>query len=293
MRLERETMLNIYKIYKYFVILCVICAIVQSCNIINPKEQVPTYIHIDSFQFEGAATHEISAIVVYYNNNPVGSFDLPATFPIIATGTGSLLITPAINSNGQNDRLTQYPFYTQDTSTFTAQPGKVINYTPKTTYVASAKFYTISDFEYGQIKLTKAAGDVAITDVTDPSLIFQGNGTGSIYLAAVGDSSVDSSNTPFNITPGAAFIEFDYRTEIPFDLALQSNLGALYNSGANYIAGVNPVNPTTKWRKFYLDLTGVVNQTPGDNYTFFMNAYLADSQTHGRLLIDNIKLVTF
>jgi hypothetical protein len=284
-------MLNIYKITKYIAVTFCLGAIIQSCNIINPKEPIPTYIHIDSVQFDGAGTHEITSIVVYYNNNPVGSFDLPATFPIVATGTGSLLIAPGVNSNGQSDRMTQYPFYTQDTSSFVAQPGKIINYTPRTTFVSSAKFHKISDFEYGQIGFSKSAGNVGITEATDPASIFEGNGTGSINLTAVGDSSVDSSNGPFAITNGAAFIEFDYKNTCPFALAMQAYLPGSYTVDPYYIVGVVPSQGV--WRKFYLNVTGYTSTYPATAYYLYLNAFLSDGMTSGRLLIDNVKLVTF
>lgn len=283
-------MLHIYKTYKALIFIFIAVTVVQSCNIINPKEKVPTYIHIDSFQFTGHGSHEITAAVVYYNNNPVGTFDLPATFPVQATDSGQLLVTPCINSNGQNDRLVQYPFYRQDTFTFTAQPGKIINCTPKTDYVSAAKFTVICDFEYGKNNFSKAGGNVYLLDVTDPSLIFEGNGTGSVLLTAAGDSSVDSSQI-FPVSLGEAFIEFDYKTEVPFALGMLPQYSSIDVGTQTYIAGVNPSNGL--WRKFYLNITGYLSDHPAPNYNFFIKTSLPAGQGPSRLLIDNIKLVTF
>src|SRR5690348_12276879 len=63
----------------------------QNCNTINPRETTPTYIHIDSFRTKPGFSHKITAVWVYYNNSPVGVFDLPATIPVMASGTGKLL----------------------------------------------------------------------------------------------------------------------------------------------------------------------------------------------------------
>ncbi len=283
-------MLHIYKTCKWFIFLLFVVAVVQSCNIINPKEQVPTYIHIDSFQFAGKGSHEITSVVVYYNNNPVGSFDLPVTFPVMATGSGKLLCTPAVNSNGQNDRTVQYPFYLQDTFTFSAKPGEIVNHNPITSYVPSTQFQTISDFEYGQINISKSGGNIPMTDVSDPSLVFDGNGTGSIYLGAVGDSSVDSSNKTFIIPATESFVEFDYKTDIPFAVGFLDNYSSLYVGSPYYIAGINP---STTWRKFYLNVTGYRSTHPAVSFNFILRTSLLPDQTSGRLLIDNIKLVTF
>ena len=262
----------------------------HSCNIINPTEKIPTYLHVDSFQFVGAASHEISTVIAYYNNSPIGTFDLPATIPILAEGNGNVQLFPGIVSNGQNDRMLTYIFYKPDVYALTAQPGTVVNYIPKTRYDSAVKFYTISDFEFGQIKMSKAAGNVSITAVTDPALVFDGSGTGSILLTAAGDSSVDSSNIAFPIKNGAAFIEFDYKTQIPFAVGIQAELAGLYTVDPYYLAGLNP---TDKWRKFYLNVSGYITQYNATAYRFYLRTSLPANLTNGRLLIDNIKLVTF
>ena len=109
-----------------------------SCNT-NLNKQAPTYIHIDSFKFVAnpaikslTLSHQINIAWVYYNNNPVGVFDLPAIIPVLANGTGVLSVVPAIIIDGQNNLTGQYPFYQTDTFTFTSQPGKIIsNYVRK------------------------------------------------------------------------------------------------------------------------------------------------------------------
>ena len=265
--------------------------VLWGCNAINPKEKIPTYVHIDSFIFEGNTSHEIKHIWVYYNNNPVGAFDLPATIPIITSGaTGSLEIAPGISINGRNERPLTYPFYKIDVSTLNEQPGKIVYYTPKTKYFDSVKFRTISEFEAGITKFSRWGGTTNIIGVTADSLTYEGTGSGAVFLVSAADSSIDSTTTPFVIKPGAAFIEFDYNTTVPFILGIQANLGSLYSSNINYLAGVLP---NTGWKKFYLNLSGFVNQYPADNYHLYIKTSMPAGQTNGRMLIDNVKLVTF
>ena len=72
----------------YIAFLLVLVWLGPGCNIINPHEQTPTYIHVDSFVFQYnsavpfTTSHDIRTVWAYYNNNPVGTFDLPATFPV-------------------------------------------------------------------------------------------------------------------------------------------------------------------------------------------------------------------
>jgi hypothetical protein len=269
----------------------------QSCNIINPKETVPTYIRVDSFLFQNSPaiteisySHYINNVWVYYNNIAIGAFDLPATFPIMATGTGKLQLVPGITENGRNDLVIVYPFYVTDTSSFAAQPGKIINYTPKTTFYSSIQRTVISDFNFGLTKFAKKAGNINMINVTTPGLVFEGGGSGGIYLNAVGDSSEDSTNITYTIPTENAFIEFNYKTEVPFYVGLQANLSNLIYATPYYLAGISP---NDHWQKFYLNVSDFAKKYQGTTYSFYIKAVLGPGQTSGKLLIDNIQLISF
>ena len=294
-------MLRIYTrlVQLTFIYFC--CLFLQGCNVINPKEQVPTYIHIDTFKFDVnplktdiTTSHQITQVWAYYNNNPIGQFDLPATFPIMTggdTGTGQLELAPAIIVDGLNNLLGVYPFYQYDTFTFAIQPGKIINHLPHTSYFSNIKVVKISDFE-GPVNFSKWAGNIPMVRVTDASMVFEGYGSGSITLNAVGDSSIDSSTvTPFAIPKGAAaFIEINYKSDVIFYLGLQANLSTVISSTPYFLAGISP---SDHWQKFYLNVAEFAGQYQGDSYTLYIKAVLSAGQTHGRLLLDNIQLITF
>lgn len=304
-------MLNIFtRLKTLFLFIC--CALFwQGCNIINPHEPTPTYIHIDSFAFEQntnitvlrpdgtpssylpTLSHQITSAWVYYNGSRIGIFDLPATFPVIATGSGQLWVVPAVAIDGRNNNVSVYPFYAPDTSTLIAQPGKVVNYTPKTKFYSGVTVTTIDYFK-GKVSFDLARGNRYMKYVTDDSLVFEGDGvtdgSGEIQLLAVGDSSVDSSSHFFPINDGVAVIEFNYKSTVPFYVGLQANLSATISSSPYYLTGINP---SAEWQKFYLIVNGFTAQAQANSYNFYIKAVLADGQTSGRLLIDNIQLVTF
>jgi hypothetical protein len=261
------------------------------CNIVNPTEKIPTYIHVDSFKLKDSPINNITAVWVYYNGAPVGIFDLPATFPVMAEGTGTLQLAPGIASDGQNSQMEPYPFYTFDTMALVAQPGHTINHIPTTTYYSAVKMDTISAFTAGHTNFSKWAGNVAIKAVNADSLVFENGWSGAIFLNAVGDSSVDSSNNTFAIPPGqSAYIEFAYKTSIPFYLGLQAHAGIL-QTNPRFLVGVKPDN--SKWQKFYFKVQPYASEYQATSYTLYIKAVLQPGQTSGRLLLDNIKLVTF
>ena len=295
-------MQKIYSRLIQLIFIYIFGAFLQGCNIINPSEKIPTYIHVDSFKFNRnvyfpsdiTTSHQITTVWAYYNNSPIGSFDLPATIPVLtdsATGTAELELAPGIAVDGLNNMLAVYPFYQIDASTFTVQPGKIINYTPQTTFYDNAKITVISNFE-GPVNFSLQAGNIPMVRVTDPSMVFEGSGSGSITLHAVGDSSIDSSTVaPFAIpSTGSAFIEFNYKSEIPFYVGLQANLSSVVQSTPYFLSGINP---SDHWQKFYLSIADFGAQFKGTSYTLYFKANLGAGQTSGQLLLDNIQLITY
>ena len=293
------------QIYKQLILLAfiLVCGLFgMGCNTINPKEQTPTYIHIDSFHFKAnplfhvTASHQITTVWAYYNNNPVGVFDLPCTFPILTTPgdtMGKLELSAGVAVNGLNNSLSGYPFYAFDTSDFKVQAGKIINYTPTTEFFNNLSITTISNFEglthFGLVAYT--GGNIPMTVVNDDSLLFEGSGTGSILLSSPGDSSIDSTSKSFTIPFNKiAFIEFDYKCSVPFYVGMQSNQGSLISSTPYYLTGVNA---SDHWQKFYLNVGNFVSSFQGTDYNLYIKTSLPDGYTRGRVLIDNIQLVTF
>ena len=270
------------------------CGLVwQSCKVINPKEQIPTYVHIDSFLFDDCLagvtrSSKITSVAVYNNNKPIGFFDLPATVPIQANATSELELAPAISINGMSSLTSVYPFYRFVTSTLIAEPGKIVNRVPHTCFFKDTKVAYISRFD-GAPGFARYSGNRDILTVSDPTLIFEG-GTGSIMLTAIGDSSEDSTIKGFAIPAGAAFIEFNYKSEVPFYVGLAAKLGTYVTAEPYYLAGIKP---SDHWQKFYMNVADFNAQYKGTSYNFFIKAVLDEGQKSGRLLIDNVQLVTF
>jgi hypothetical protein len=283
-----------------FILVClaVVSVWMMRCNVINPKENVPTYVHVDSFKVNGGITHNITAVWAYLNNTPIGVFDLPATIPVPVTATGLLQLSPGIPVDGQNSLMANYPFYTLDTLTLHPQPGKTINYTPQTGYFSSVNAATIAIFDLGTTGFSLIAGNRPVGTIPNTDLISQGQYedylgpySGVINLSAPGDSSLDSSNTAFTIPAGVpAFVEFDYNTTVPFAVGLSAEIAGLISTGPYFLGGVSP---NTGWKKYYMNAQAFATQYQGGTFHFVIKTVLPSGQASGRVLIDNIKLITF
>jgi len=269
-----------------------------SCNLTRSAQPEPTYIHIDSFSFSpssvsGVTTHEITSVWAYYNNNPIGTFDLPATIPVIANGSGVLELSPGITIDGLNALTGAYPFYQIDTFSFTAQPGKIINHEAHTQFYDDVVIKTIADFTISnEFYLWKQGGQVPITRPLVDSETEGGNNgqLGSIYITAAGDSSVDSSALAFPIPSGSAFIELDYTCDMSFSIGLQANIVGGISASPFYFVGVFP---SGQWQKMYVNVADFAAQYKAESYNLYIKAVLPPGQAAGRVLLDNIQLVAY
>lgn len=273
---------------------------VAGCNMINPVEPVPTYIKIDSFHFvqndpseEGAISQNITSVWIYYNNNPVGAFDLPCNVPVITEGdAGSISVAPGISLNGLIDLQPIYPFYGFDTTTLITNPGKIREYTPIAKYIDAAKFPYKEDFEIGnsfQLFNPDATGQMPITRTARPEYVLNGGGAGLIELDENLAYSENISNTGFSIPLGEAYIEINYKSNVAFEVGMYNTL----ETGIDAYQYIFGVKASDTWKKIYIELGTYTGSYTGKDYKVMIKAGLSEWQTSGYVTIDNIKVVTF
>lgn len=268
------------------------------CDIINPQEKVPTYLHIDSFNFvstdparHGSISNKITSVWVYYDNVQVGVFDLPANVPVIAEGTRVVQLRAGISYNGMNNYQIRYPFYTFDSMSVTADPGKVKNVSPKTQYSNSVKFEWKEDFETGNSFRKVDDGletDTSIVRTTDGGRVFEGAAAGFIYVDDQHANSQNISNNSFPYASGDVFLELNYKCNIPFEVGLQTTISGgiiVYD----YFGGINAKE---EWNKIYINLAQFMSENKGNEYRIMIKANKG-SKTNGYVLLDNLKVVSF
>ena len=102
--------------------LCALCCALffamafVSCNKFGSQE-VPSYIHIDSitvscdYAVYGAPTSNLTDAWVYVDDQIIGCFELPATFPVLERGKHKVTIRGGISIGGIGASRASYPFY--------------------------------------------------------------------------------------------------------------------------------------------------------------------------------------
>jgi hypothetical protein len=284
---------------KYSFLLFVIGAGIygSGCNTINPEEKTPTYIHIDTMNFvntsatkEGSTSQNITSAWVYFNNNPVGVFELPATVPVIADAPGQITISPGVAYSGLG-YASLYPFFTSDTLTLTPAPGKIMNTKPTIRYVDAAVFNFKEDFETGNsfIKTNiDNTADTSLVRTNAPGTVFEGGGSGVIYVDANHPTSENISNDDFPIKTGQAYIELNYKCNTSFQVGLQtSKQGTIFYE---YLGGLRAKD---SWNKVYIGISEFTGTYQGATYRIMIKTGLDEGVSNGYVLIDNIKVISY
>lgn len=100
-----------------FLVLAVFAVAFSSCKKFEGSQTVPAYIHIDTITVNcdyfvyGANTSKVTDAWVYVDDDAIGCFELPATFPILKHGPHKVSVYGGIKSNGIAAIRAPYPFY--------------------------------------------------------------------------------------------------------------------------------------------------------------------------------------
>ena len=278
----------------YFYFFAISCAALSSCSIFDTKEQIPSYIHIDKITFvpgsdtsyigEGTTSTKITDAWVYVDEQLVGTYELPATFPVQYSGVHSVRVLGGIKQNGISATRVKYPFYNSNLYSVDLTPKQTSTISPSVSYFSGITFNMIEDFEFSSYVLTDTMGDARLRVVTGTQAWGGGK---SIYAQLAGDTitlQARSSNTYSLYNDGhAKFLELNYRCNHPFVF------GLIYAGGTYPIVGLNA---SPNWNKVYLNLTDQITSSIPSNYGFYfaMQKLLTD-QVVPEIYLDNIKLI--
>lgn len=285
-----------------FALLSLLC----SCEIINPDEQTPAYITIESIQLTqnpnvdaGSLSSDISDAWILIDDNNIGVYELPAKIPVLEEGIHKLTIGPGIVFNGQEQNRELYLFYEGYTDAeFEFIAGEIIEVNPIVRYRSASddfEYVLIDDFEGFTTNMQPtAASETGITKTTESAYVFEGNGSGLIMVEAT-DTFVEIRTTQSFALPNLGkiiYLEFDYYSD--FHLTVGVNIKR--TGKQNQVADLLTLKPITdnKWKKQYLQFTSIISnaQDPESEFFYFrLNRSLSPEQVDGRIILDNLKII--
>ncbi|MEZ4984834.1 MAG: hypothetical protein R2795_07325 [Saprospiraceae bacterium] len=99
----------------HFALLLVMSVSWWQCDFINPEEGIPSYLFIEEFTLttgpaQGSNSHKITEAWVFVDDIFLGVYDLPATVPVLETGSHTVRVEAGIRDNGLGDFPNIYPF---------------------------------------------------------------------------------------------------------------------------------------------------------------------------------------
>jgi hypothetical protein len=274
-----------------------------SCNKFEGDQTIPAYIHIDTIVLStdyfthGAATSNITDAWIYIDNNIVGAYELPATFPVLEKGKHKITVRPGIKLNGISSTRVWYPFYSNfEIADFELIEDSVRTIHPTTTYTSTTFITWMEDFEGADISLTRGSSSdtmISKTPANDP------NAWQSPYSAHSGVVHLDEEHQSFDLysfdkfadLPGLGayvMLEIDYKCTQPFMVGM---LAVATGSSATDYPLIN-VAPTDKWKKIYINLSPTVSENINnvDYFQVYFSGALGNDPT-ATFYFDNIKLI--
>jgi hypothetical protein len=283
-----------------------ICLLFAGCNTINPAEQIPAYIRIPSpYGFscnrlsQGTANQRITDAWVYLDEQLVGVFELPATFPVLATGNHNVRIAPGIKQNGITATRVSYPFFTDTTFSVTLSPNQTTELKPLARYSRISQFKWLEDFESNDFTLERSGQSQVDPQISNlPTEPAEGLFCGKILLPPGSMRFECVSKQAYDLPKGGAFVylELEYRINHPMVVGIYAYSGS---SSAQFpVINLNPTvdsNGNLIWKKTYIYLTPEVSpNVAATNFRVFFGAQknLVDESMQGVFYLDNIKVIS-
>jgi hypothetical protein len=278
----------------------------SACELINPDEQIPSYVQIDSvnvttvFTTQGTAKHNIFDAWVVHNGLVVATVPIPCTVPVLQDKGNIVSILPGIKESGTSTNRSIYPFFEAvDLEIDFNGDGAVYSFNENDIvfeYKDNVKFLWLEDFESETVSLQEINQDSApFSRTKNPSKVFEGEGSFEVKLSQTDTiMSVQGFNyfygTDFNIG-SPTYLELHYKNDI------NMQVGFAYKSPEGVVQYNQPhlyLRETDTWKKVYINMTDLVallNDEAGIRVYFA--AVIPKDKAEAEIQLDNIKLLTF
>ena len=273
-----------FTLYAFFV-LAVFSVVFASCRKFEGSQTIPAYIHIESIVVDsltdyftyGATTSKITDAWVYVDDDPVGCFELPATFPVLKHGPHKVTVYGGIMSNGIAAARASYPFYKpQIYESLNLVEDSIINLQPVLNYYpigGGVEKGWMEDFETANTLLPVAGSDTSIIRINGSEAWHSPNSfySGKIVLPPDSLDFTVATADEYSFHTGYlqyCMVEMDYNCNDAFFV------GVMYYK--NYQLVKHPllrIQPTDtvndmpqRWNKIYVNIGPIMNENVTASY---------------------------
>jgi len=270
--------------------------LIQSCEIINPAEDIPSYIYIDTIELKinnsalGENTSKVTDAWVYHKNNLIGIFELPSRIPVLGSDSTDILIAAGVMINGKLNSRIAYPFYKLYNEKVFLNRSKIETLDVDIDYFdqSALNLFLMEDFEFGN-SLEKYSGDTSIIKVSGEDALNNSN-SGYIFMDTVYNEFEIISSDYFELPNAGStlFLEMDYKCSNNFTIGLLVDNG-FYVEKRYKLTLVDKDN----WNKIYINLSNMIYGNQNNKYHLLIGGILDNNKASGDVFIDNLKLISF
>ncbi len=286
---------------------CAALLMLPACDFINPEEEIPSFLYIDSFSFntvyatQGFPSYDIPDVHVYVDNKFIGIYELPARVPVMKTGKAQINLLPGVRENALSIAHRPVRIYKSFDTSVVLEAGNTVQLKPATSYRSNVKFAWMEDFEdrSNSLVFTNRSNRDSMSIIPAGSAPWAFPAAPNAAWSLYGDLGVSDSFkifelktfNSFNDLPVAGrdvYLEMDYYSTLPLQTGLFTLSGMIYEQVPLVLL------PETggSWRKVYLnlnvELAGLTAGTPVELYFGILkqSGYL----DRARFGLDNLKL---
>ena len=275
----------------------------SSCRKFEGSQTVPAYIHIDSIIVDpltdyfvyGANTSKITDAWVYVDDDAIGCFELPATFPVLKKGPRKVAIYGGIKSNGISAVRAPYPFYKPLVyQNLNLVEDSIVNLNPVLTYYPigdGVEKGWMEDFENTNT-LTPVSGDttIQIIRINGPEAWHSPNSfySGKIVLPPDSlDFTVATPEDGFDFHTNYlnyCMLEMDYKCSDAFYVGVMYYES--YSLQSHPLLRIQPTDTVNaipqRWNKIYVNIGPIMNEHVNATYfRIYMTSDLSVSPVYG------------
>ncbi len=286
-----------------------------SCSSEKYQAQQPLYLDIPAIDLkhnperdsskDGSLHHAISAVWVIVNGKSAGTFELPATVPVVLEeGDNKVELLPGIKLNGMTASRVIYASYeglvrnVNFSPSANGKPDTLHWSNLRSQYDRQAEVQILEDFDGAGLNLEATAqSDTVIRIISDTALTFSNPQRPGENNGKAGAIFTDSKNSIAKIATSNAYQLPTNGDNVYVELTYRCNQGFLVGVIAEVPGQIveQPtvfVNPSEEWNKIYINLvTELTAFTNAERFKLLFTSQHDDSQAVGKIYIDNIKLV--
>lgn len=272
-----------------------------TCDLINPAEGLPAYVHIESVDLEassqqGTDNHKISEVWVFDGGKMLGAYQLPAYVPVLKEGSTSFSLRAGIKNNGIANSRIMYPMFEPIDLDLLLEPLDTVSVALVYEYKDNVSFMH-EEFEDPGVKLAETnSSQVDMRVLNHPDSVFEGSGTGFVSIPDDFVFWQARWQEQMNLPAGEQmWLELNYKCNNTFATGLYAISGSEEIKSLTFI-----LNPTTndageaQWNKIYIELTETAaNYLTADHFKLYFECSKQASVETAEVWLDNIKVVHF